>query len=343
MTAEEDAPAVTDAALLELANAGADWFCAHCAAGNRGDRAHCMKCGASRHTVSRAPHTPNTRPPEPPKYEAPEPPKYESNKSYFVVGGVLVLLIAFGVWAMQSHTVVGVVARMSWSRTTTVQAWTQVTERAWRHDAVERTMVPPVNGQGEKAGYVLQANTCNDEFFKDESYTCGTKEEEYDCSYTETYKDTCTSSEQYKCGTTTKDKGNGFASREDKYCSRPIKKSCEKTRKIPKTCTRTVPRTCTRPVYKSKCTYAKWVWKDARSATTSGAGVAELKWPNVQLSSLEREVREAKYLLEVSYADGAPETFTRELDETGYMKWRPGQEVLVNVTNLGIVSSYSAK
>ena len=129
MTAEEDAPAVTDAALLELANAGADWFCAHCAAGNRGDRAHCMKCGASRHTVSRAPHTPNTRPPEPPKYEAPEPPKYESNKSYFVVGGVLVLLIAFGVWAMQSHTVVGVVARMSWSRTTTCLLYTSPSPR----------------------------------------------------------------------------------------------------------------------------------------------------------------------------------------------------------------------
>jgi hypothetical protein len=40
------AASVTDPALLALANAGADWFCSHCSAGNRGDGEKCSKCGS---------------------------------------------------------------------------------------------------------------------------------------------------------------------------------------------------------------------------------------------------------------------------------------------------------
>src|SRR5262245_26312229 len=39
---------VTDDHALELANAGADWFCAYCGASNRGDHPQCRTCSAAR-------------------------------------------------------------------------------------------------------------------------------------------------------------------------------------------------------------------------------------------------------------------------------------------------------
>src|SRR5438874_1615676 len=39
---------VSEASALELAAAGADWFCAYCAASNRGDETRCRTCSAER-------------------------------------------------------------------------------------------------------------------------------------------------------------------------------------------------------------------------------------------------------------------------------------------------------
>ena len=43
------AETVTDPELLKLARAGADWFCRHCNAGNRGNQDRCYTCGAPRY------------------------------------------------------------------------------------------------------------------------------------------------------------------------------------------------------------------------------------------------------------------------------------------------------
>jgi hypothetical protein len=55
------AATVTDAKLLDLATAGADWFCTHCDAGNRGDRDRCEGlrgngCGAPRYGKAEEDH-----------------------------------------------------------------------------------------------------------------------------------------------------------------------------------------------------------------------------------------------------------------------------------------------
>ncbi len=50
------AATVTDASLLDLATAGADWFCQHCEAGNRGDSDDCTQCGAPRYGVPEENH-----------------------------------------------------------------------------------------------------------------------------------------------------------------------------------------------------------------------------------------------------------------------------------------------
>jgi Zn-finger in Ran binding protein and others len=44
----DDAPAITDAAQLAQARAGADWVCEHCGASNRATEPECGGCGASR-------------------------------------------------------------------------------------------------------------------------------------------------------------------------------------------------------------------------------------------------------------------------------------------------------
>src|SRR3989344_3085804 len=44
----ENAPAVTDPELLKQAEAGADWYCLHCDAGNSNADTTCKQCGAAR-------------------------------------------------------------------------------------------------------------------------------------------------------------------------------------------------------------------------------------------------------------------------------------------------------
>jgi hypothetical protein len=45
---DEDAPVVTDAAMLERAQAGADWQCPYCGADNQAGNQACIGCGASK-------------------------------------------------------------------------------------------------------------------------------------------------------------------------------------------------------------------------------------------------------------------------------------------------------
>src|SRR5262245_55277343 len=55
---EDDAPEVTDEALLRRAAAGADWLCEYCSTSNTPDRSHCQQCGAERGTSPSRPIRP---------------------------------------------------------------------------------------------------------------------------------------------------------------------------------------------------------------------------------------------------------------------------------------------
>ena len=356
-----DAASVEDPALLELANAGFDWFCPHCRSGNRGDGRECSACGASRDgrpdgaedVPSRAVPTRKAeddffrKQAPPPEDWAPEAPPPDRSRWIFGGAGVLflVFVLTVGWWASRTHDVVGAVARMEWSRTVTVEAWTPEVKREWAHRAQERVETPPVNGAGERSGFIRVPDSCREEHYDDETYQCGTREESYDCStyHTESYTDTCYRTESYRCGETCRDQGNGFARCSPKTCTRQQSYSCTKTRRVrdPKTCRREVPRYCERPIYRERCGYLTQKWVGVRTPTLSGTG-RDLTWPDPALGPLERSSRGGQYTVTWSYEDdGKPNSFSRGLPEAEYLSWTDGQQVYLKVTRMGTVSDFS--
>lgn len=391
-----DAETVTDSALLKLAQAGADWFCTHCGSGNIGDGDRCDSCGSPRYGEAEEDHPafkgahkkvypweeewePKISSPkilESTVRDQPSPfhaawegentgrehrgGAFDWKRVLFVGGGImlLVLVIGFLIWAFQTHEVMGTVDRMTWSQNTVVQTWTPVDVRLWKHETRERAEIPPVKGSGERAGTQLVGG-CRQEHHHYEKYQCGTRQESYDCSYSESYSDTCTRTEQYACGETCRDNGNGFATCTTRYCSRQVSYSCTKSRRVPKTCERTVPKYCSRSIEKTRCTYRTQEWTTTRTLPASGVG-RETRWPEYDPQPLDRILFTSDYTVFVRYEDrGKEHTYkhkpvpsTHRLGERrllsrskaleaerSYRKWHPGEEVTVIVNNLGGIHS----
>jgi hypothetical protein len=353
-----DAPSVVATALLNLANAGADWFCANCKSGNKEGRDTCIACGSPREVV-RAQSSP---PPKKSKFEPTPPPEPETEipgSSYrpqwarmlLKVGLTVlsVMLIAyFFVWVNKTYIVQGFVSEKRWERSLLVDTWTPEQEREWKHEATEAAHVPPVNGMGGRGGYVLIAGSCSDEFYENERYVCGKEIEQYDCSTRRTeekeYNSTCTSRESYSCGETCKDLGNGFAKCSEKTCYRSKDYPCKKTKfveiKEPKTCTREVEKYCTRKVFKSKCTYEKHKWKRLRAITVQNKDERPY-WPVYTPGALERVQKEEKYYASVSYVnkENVTKTYDKALQEGEYMgSWRSASPVWLRINKLGWVT-----
>lgn len=344
-------PAVTNPELLDLANAGADWFCRFCAAGNRGDIHQCMKCGG----LQREPEAPKPQPAPPvrPRQERVEPPREEPipmpPKGSNMVGcaiaagctalvGSILLCVGLSVKEVQ-----GEVSGLRWQRTVEVDAWLPTTVRLWEEDVTIREGRNPVNGAGEIAGFQLIEGSCRAEHHSNETYACGTHQESYSCPETESYTGTCDDTERYACGKTCKSTGNGFAKCNTKYCSRTVTKSCRKTRTIPKTCYKTVTDYCTRPIYKSKCGYASQAWKRIDTLTKSGRNEDPPRWPDYTAKPLERTQNSAEYEMTVSYAEepGAQlQSFTKDLAEKDLATWTLHRPVTVKLSALGNVTDF---
>jgi len=217
-----DNTSVVDPKLLSLANAGYDWFCTSCSAGNRGDGDVCSGCGASRSgdarerqvgdtaqllgstcehcrramvlpgrncpSCGRSHNTPRRMPATPSlgveeeDYSPQKPNSFVRFGIAAVSVGILLLVAAVVFWSTRTKVVVGEVSEMTWTRTVHVDAWTQATMRDWSDQVTLRPETPPVNGQGAQAGYALVPGSCKDEFFKNEKYACGIDVERYDCS-----------------------------------------------------------------------------------------------------------------------------------------------------------------
>lgn len=349
-----DAATVTAPELLDLAEAGFDWFCTHCSSGNRGDGSECSNCGSPRYGEAKELH-PDLAKPTPAKPPPPSPPMdkepslQKETDQAIRLGALVVLVMAIVYFATRTHDVEGAVRTMEWSRTVTVDVWTPFTEREWRHRASERVEVKPTNGSGERAGYTLVPGSCASEFYETEKYQCGVEEESYDCSTyhteTETYQGTCSKSESYSCGETCTSSGNGFAKCRPKTCTRSKNYSCTKTRtkqvRDPKTCHRTVPKYCTRPIFRDKCTYATQKWVTARTPSVSGTG-KNMAWPAVTLAPLERASRSDTYTVTWAFQDGSKkDSFSRTLSEAQYLTWDVGQKTYIRVTAVGVVSDYA--
>jgi hypothetical protein len=339
------APVVKDKELLELAKAGPDWFCACCGSGNRGDASSCTSCAAPKGSKPAPKPQPKPPPPPPRPVEPQRDPTPEPSRTLPCLALVALCLaaLAFIWWAMSSHQVVGNVSGMSWTRVAKVETWTDVVEREWRHKANERREVRPTNGVGESAGYTMVPGSCRDEHYEDEKYQCGTKPEDYDCSYNENYSSTCTETKRVPDGKDCKTLNNGFAECRTKYRSESQEVKCTKQRKVKKTCTREVPKYCTREIYKTKCDYTTQKWKWSRTKSSTGTGTESLTWPNMNITLLERELRESEYKLIFAYTDGEAETAVRTVAESEYLRWHMGQPVYLTVTNLGYIHDYSSK
>lgn len=351
MHCDKTAAPVTDPALLDLAHAGADWFCPHCNAGNKGNGNTCSSCGAPRYeepTVTppalKSPVTPKKNPAP---YSRPTAPvftreevqgvfgdkkgKYKKQLIFGAIALVGILLSGFLVWACQTHEVEGKVVSQSWGHTAMLQQWTQITVREWEHRTMEAREVPPIEGEHERAGMEKIFGSCRDEHYEDERYVCGSHQE---CTPR-------TRSESYDCGTTYSDNGNGFTTASTRTCTRTVPDG--------ETC-RSVNDYCTRPIYKSKCDYRTQEWKVIQSIPISGSG-SVITWKDPVVEGDGQRIRyKVDYDIVLSYHDrgkdkshafnpvgknDAANRATVEAMDNQYLPWKAGSAVLMQVNNLG--------
>jgi hypothetical protein len=217
---------------------------------------------------------------------------------------------------LSTQIVPGTVKDKTWEHRIKVESWQETTIRAWEYNTQERREVPPVMGQGGTPGIRLIAGSCDREYFgQGPSYTCGSREEKYDCSTTT----------REECGTDCRSTGNGYAKCKPKYC----------TKTNHKTCTRTVPVRCSDPVYKDRCTYATQEWQAVTPLTKNGHG-DELRWPEFSSDDRTRGVKSATYVVTIAYGQD-DSTEVDEKTEADYLRWPLGGAVDVEVNRLGIV------
>lgn len=355
-------PSVSAPALLELAQAGFDWFCTHCSAGNRGDGQNCGACGAPRYgeraelhpdlvpapipgadfaQVQVSPAGPPCLPPAPPAPpDEPEPaptPEPWARRWPLLLAGCAALCLLL-VWATTTHDVPGEVTARAWTRTVHAEKWTQTTARLWKHKTWERAEVAPVNGTGETAGFQLSGG-CRQEHYENERYVCGSHQECNDVYRTETSR--------YACGETCSSNGNGFASCRTKYCTSSKRifdhKACHQENDY-----------CTRPIYKARCDYATQEWRPAGSYPTAGAGASVPAWgqaPNAD-TPLIRLRYSTTHTITWSYQDRGvvekhEETYNATKDTRAacealsaqYATWPLGARGILAVRNLGGVAT----
>ncbi len=372
------AASVTDSALLELARAGADWFCEHCDSGNRGDRSICASCGASRddgeaaRPVAATPPSSRPRPRDGLDVDDALEVAFWGGTSIVGVGVLSVLalvglflclfgtLLSAAVWQAGTTEVPGTVTSVSWRHDTEVSSWTPVRQSDWQANISGSQPVAPVNGAGENDGEVLVPGSCRMKHHHDERYVCGSHQvcvdvfrdevERYDCSRDETYD--CGHDEEYVCDEDCRPLGNGFAECVDVMCTRRVPKTC--TRHVDKTCSRThkvfdhtachdEPDYCTRPIEQPWCDYDTHRWVPSATLTARGEGVEDIHWKEPQLGAHDRVRRHASYSVAVAFEHrGQPRSHRFHPDSVDELRdWAHSDGVVVVVTNGGEVREVS--
>jgi len=130
---EDEAPEVTDEALLGTARAGADWLCSHCGSSNRPASPRCATCGAERgdspvREVRERPLGPDAPPPVAAAGLAPR-----ARRRLLPVLLLLALALVGGIaWLLlRTGDVPVTVAGFEWERTIEVESLRTVRESAW--------------------------------------------------------------------------------------------------------------------------------------------------------------------------------------------------------------------
>ena len=324
----------------DLANAGADWHCAYCQAGNRGDGAKCRSCGVSRFTENRGDveeeedrelHQPLVRPPyTPPRARASAgAPLVPSKKirmngavfaAPFVLAGIASCFVAYGIWwAFQTHLVAGKVTGMTWKHSVIVENWQAVTRQDWEDNLRLGPTIFPVKGQGEVAG-IDNIRNCTRKHHHDRRYTCGTERVCRPATRQVANGQTCSTS----CS------NNRNGSRNCRQVCRTRYRSESYTK-----CT-TETKYCTEPIYKDWCSYDTWMWNQTEVRQLTGTG-NKVRWPSTDVGPLDRWRKQTDYKVEVLYAEGEEkeQTSFSPKTELEYVSWAPGMGAEVEVTNLG--------
>lgn len=130
---EEDAPEVTDEALLAQARSGADWLCEFCQTSNPPTRGRCGNCGAQRGTSPSRPE--RDLPAASPLMSETRPAPRNRRRGCGIVAAVLALLslafCVFSYFALRRTEETVTVAGFEWERGIEVEAWRAVQESAW--------------------------------------------------------------------------------------------------------------------------------------------------------------------------------------------------------------------
>jgi hypothetical protein len=323
---------VTDEKALDMANAGADWFCAYCGASNRGDQPICKHCKAERTDDAKALQE-EADPGLPPEEVPQKPPPKKWGMGWKIALGLVGSLflccggtVVYWIWESMEHDTTGQILSTEWKRTMYQERFTPVTLEGWQDELRLQQPRMPVNGTGEVAG-LQNIRSCASrqrstrKVADGQQRVCTTKSRKVACGTEE------------KCRT--RDKGNGFKEEvcEDvtKYCSESYEDCNMETRYRDE------------PVYAQKCSYDTYQWKEVTRRDTSGKDGDPPRWPELTAGGVERLRREAKYSLQIAYDGGKKNTSLEPKTEQEFIVWKKGQEVNLTVTNGGEVKKINPR
>jgi hypothetical protein len=270
---------VEDRGALDVAAAGADWFCAYCGAANRGDQPRCRTCSATREERPQPAAAPLP-------LAAPPPSRWRSRLLFGCVAplaAVVCGVCAYAFWAGRTQDYTGTVVKRSWSRTVRRETFTRVPKQGWRGELHTARAVMPLDGHGESAG-LENVRDCRRMQRGTRQVPDGTE------------RVCVTRSRSVACGTEQRchvqKLRNGFAKEVcenvTKYCSQPYQDCSDRTRY------RTVP------VYDDSCTFDTWEWRPADQRTLTGAEDTP-RWPELAGGALDRVLQEETYAVDLEY------------------------------------------
>jgi hypothetical protein len=276
---------VTDAETLRAADAGPDWVCEHCGAGNTALVAACSQCGAPRGsspTLSEKLYAPGAEPHSDREARgevpaAPAPPKRRRGRGGLVLAALAVLLAVVLPLLLRPRAVPATVTALTWERTVAVEENRRFVEEGW-----------DVPG----GGHVL------DRSIRIRSYHSVLDHYE-DATKTVT-KRVQTGTRTVRVRSGTRDKGNGTFRAVYKTRTEPVYETRSERVRYRRPVYRQVP------VPRTWYRYEVWRWTHSRDARASGAlPQAEPFWPDPHLVGRERDgERRAVYHVSLRTPDG---------------------------------------
>ena len=348
-----DAEKVTDAAALQEAKAGPDWYCEHCGAGNSALRTACKQCGAAKgsspshkvtdYSVDSVPRSADETPePAAPaatfadlqvsaRAPATGPSAWRKVGLPVGIAGGLLLIGLILAFALRSPYTAVAVTGFAWERSITVERQQTQTEQGWSIPAggriITETQAFHHNESILDHYETRQRQVC-------ETVREGTESQEYqDC------KQVQTGTERWVCGYRSLENGTF----EEIWCERPIyeRQCATATRLVPKYVKKCHDETYQHPIYRQEPRYAtrytyeieQWVY--SRTAQAKGQD-HEAYWPAPDLAANEREAgRDESYT--VVFRDKQGRSYRYPCGIEAWTSFSEGSSLRIKVEETGIV------